>query len=118
MLKFTDVIFGRGAPGMVMQTQSAGTLLEGAKTLAPVIVNWRRTIHQTPELSFQERRTGTYIAEQLRKMGLKPTMEVGGTGVTAEIGTTGPTVGLRADMDALPIKEANKTDYVSSCEGV
>lgn len=84
------------------------------------LIAWRRTVHRHPELSFQEEKTAEFIAATLQKLGLDGQRRVGGGfGVVAEIkGSAGPTVGLRADMDALPIQEANDCDYASERPGI
>lgn len=82
----------------------------------------RRHIHANPELSFHEEKTAAYVTEALRKLGLDPRQGVGGNGVVAMIqgekGASEKVVALRADMDALPIKEANEVPYCSKNEGV
>lgn len=81
----------------------------------------RHHLHQNPELSFNEHRTARFVADQLIALGLKPTEGVAGTGVVALIEGKNPTsrvVGLRADMDALPIQEANEVPYRSQVPGV
>ena len=83
------------------------------------IINWRRDFHQYPELAFKEHRTGEVIIKELRSMGLDPKENVGKTGVTADLKFgDGPVIGLRADMDALPIKETSGLDFSSKNEGV
>ena len=78
----------------------------------------RRHLHAHPELSFEEYRTQAYVASRLTAIGI-PYREVAGTGLIAEItGGAGPTVALRADMDALPIQEANEVSYRSTVAGV
>ena len=80
---------------------------------------WRRHIHQNPELSGLETQTAAFIAEKLQSFGLTPKLWAGGTGVTAEIANgVGPTVVLRADIDALPIVEATGVDFASCNPGV
>jgi amidohydrolase len=73
----------------------------------PEVVTWRRDFHQHPELSNREFRTAKVVAEQLRRMGLEVKTGVAHTGVVAILkgGRPGPTVALRADMDALPVTE-------------
>ena len=73
----------------------------------PQVLEHRHHIHQHPELTGQEKETAAYIAETLRSMGLKPVEGVGGYGVVALIEGRGPgkCVGLRADIDALPLTE-------------
>src|SRR5215203_3796553 len=71
-------------------------------------------IHANPELSMQERRTAGLSAGRLRDAGYAVTEGVGGTGVVGLLANgDGPTVMLRADMDALPIREATGLDYAS-----
>lgn len=80
----------------------------------------RRHLHAHPELSFEEYDTQRYIGEQLTLLGI-PFGAAAGTGVVAEIageGGAGPTIALRADIDALPITEANEVDYQSQNIGV
>lgn len=73
----------------------------------PKVVAWRRDIHEHPELSFQETRTAALVAAHLRSLGMEVQTEVGRTGVVGILkgGRPGPTVALRADMDALPVTE-------------
>lgn len=80
----------------------------------------RRHIHTRPELSFQEHETARFIAERLRAYGITPQEGIAGTGVTACIEgyASGKVTALRADIDALPIKEANQTEYASKNAGV
>ena len=80
----------------------------------------RRDFHQHPELAFNEFRTAGIVAEQLTQLGLEVQTGIGKTGVVAvlEGDTDGPTMLVRADMDALPIQEENDTDYASQNPGV
>ncbi len=81
----------------------------------------RRHLHQNPELSFEEFRTAAFVAQQLRDLGLSPQEGVANTGVVVLIEGRNPdsrVVGLRADMDALPIVEANDIAYKSTVHGV
>lgn len=91
-----------------------------ARSIAPEIIELRRHIHQHPELSYQEFQTSALVAERLREMGLQPTA-MATTGVVAEIRgqeAERKTIALRADMDALPIQEANEVPYKSIYPGV
>ena len=89
------------------------------KDIEKMIIDWRRDFHQFPELSFQEHRTGDVIADELRSMGLEPKVKVGKTGVTADLKFgNGPMIGLRADMDALPIQETSGLPFSSQNDGV
>ena len=89
------------------------------KEIEKMIIDWRRDFHQFPELSFQEHRTGDVIADELRSMGLEPKVKVGKTGDTADLKFgNGPVIGLRADMDALPIQETSGLPFSSQNDGV
>ena len=77
----------------------------------------RRELHQYPELGFQETRTKARVAEILRDIGLEVHEDVGVVGVL-RAGTGNRAIGLRADMDALPIHEKSTHDYVSRHEGI
>ncbi len=87
--------------------------------LAPRMTDWRRRIHAWPELGFEEERTSALVADALRALGLEVHTGLGGTGVVALVdsGVPGPSVGLRADMDALPMQEQNDVAYRSQRDG-
>ena len=76
----------------------------------------RRHLHAHPELSFEEFETARFVAERLRNLGLSPQEGIAGTGVVVTIeGTKAPSsrvIGLRADMDALPILEQNEVHAI------
>ncbi|WP_079212901.1 M20 aminoacylase family protein [Brucella pituitosa] len=80
----------------------------------------RRDIHTHPELAFKETRTSALVAAYLKQWGYDVTTGVGGSGVvgTLKRGNSNKTIGIRADMDALPITEATGLDYASSNSGV
>ena len=83
------------------------------------IYSYRRDFHQYPELSFQEYRTAETISKHLESFGIEHRTGVGKTGVVGEIVFgDGPTIALRADMDALPIQEVGDLKYKSKNEGV
>ncbi len=79
------------------------------------LIEWRRHLHQHPELGNQELETARFVAEHLRSFGLEPRTGVARTGVVAVIegGRPGPVVALRADMDALPVAEAVELPFAS-----
>lgn len=83
------------------------------------MIEWRRDIHQHPELSGQEHRTARLVADHLRRLGLEVTTGVGGTGVLGVLkgGQPGKVVALRADMDALPVQEMAKVPFASKAKG-
>jgi len=93
-------------------------MLERARTLQDQIVAWRREVHKHPELGFQEHRTARLVADTLRAMGLRVETGLGKTGVVGHLGKGRPAVGIRADMDALPLQEANDVPYASQTPGV
>lgn len=94
--------------------------LASAKALESWLIERRRDFHRHPELGFQEIRTAGIVSQELNALGLEVRTGVARTGVVGllEGHGPGPTVLLRFDMDALPIHEANQTDYVSSAPGV
>ncbi|MCP4440400.1 MAG: amidohydrolase [Aureispira sp.] len=91
-----------------------------ANEFYPVAVGIRRHLHQYPELSFEEYETSKFIAKKLEEWGISFSI-IGKTGLTGTIEGQNPTskiVALRADIDALPILEANEVEYKSKNEGV
>lgn len=91
-----------------------------AKALAQDVVEIRRYLHANPELSFQEYNTSRFIEEKLTSFGI-PFSKIAGTGLVALIKGKNPDkkiIALRADIDALPINEANDVPYKSTVEGV
>ncbi len=89
-----------------------------AQSFAAQLIAWRREIHMHPELGFQEQRTARLVAESLTEMGIEVQAGVGKTGVVGYLGEGGPVIGIRGDMDALPIQEANDVPYRSQTPGV
>jgi amidohydrolase len=85
----------------------------------PQVVEWRRWFHQNPELGNREFKTSARIAEELEKMGLEPQTGIAHTGIVAVIegGKPGPMVALRADIDALPVKEQTGLPFASQAKG-
>ncbi|MCD6439161.1 MAG: amidohydrolase [Halomonas sp.] len=80
----------------------------------------RHRLHQQPELKFQENNTAALVAERLRALGYRVTEGIATTGVMAELATgrEGPVIAFRADMDALPIEEANTFEHRSQRQGL
>lgn len=92
-----------------------------AKELLPEIISIRRHLHENPELSFEEKETAKYICSILQRENIEFKSGIAGTGIVATIkgnNSESKTIALRADMDALPIKEENKKDYCSKNIGV
>ncbi len=83
--------------------------------IMPQVVEWRRHLHQYPELSNREFKTAKYVEDNLRKLGLEIKTGVAKTGVIAILkgAQPGPTIGLRADMDALPVSERVNIPFAS-----
>jgi len=86
-----------------------------ARGLEPRVIEWRRDLHQHPELSNREFRTGALVGDHLEALGLEVRREVAHTGVVGVLrgGRPGPVVALRADMDALPVTEATGLPFAS-----
>ena len=95
-------------------------LRRDAEALEQTLVSDRRHLHQNPELSFEEVQTSAFVQERLRDLNIPFTAGIGGYGVVANLQghRPGPVVALRADMDALPIQEANDVPYASIVPGV
>jgi amidohydrolase len=91
-----------------------------AHSLQPKLIELRRALHQYPELSNREFRTAARVAQELKRLGLSVQENIAHTGVVGllEGAHPGPTVAVRADMDALPIQELNDIPYKSRHEGV
>ncbi len=89
--------------------------LKQAKNINLKVVEWRRHLHENPELSNREFETAKYITKHLKSLGLDVQTEVAHTGVVATLvgGKPGPVVALRADMDALPVKERTPVPFAS-----
>ncbi len=100
---------------MDVPSDSAHSILAGLPALLPALEATYRDIHSHPELSMEERRTAQIAAKHLNDNGYEVTSGVGQTGVVGLLRNgDGPTVLLRADMDALPIREATGLDYAST----
>lgn len=93
-------------------------MLEQARAIHEQLIAWRRDIHAHPELSFQETRTARLVTDTLESFGIEAQTGVAKTGVVGYLGEGGPIIGIRADMDALPILEKHETEYISQNLGV
>lgn len=92
-----------------------------AAEIHPEVISLRRRIHANPELSYEEKETSAFVKNFLRAEGITEISEAADTGVVALIHGgkgSGKTIALRADMDALPIQEANEVEYRSTRAGV
>jgi amidohydrolase len=97
------------------QTTLQNQIDNKAKAISAKLIEWRRHIHQNPELGNREFKTMEYIAAHLKSLGLEVTTGVAKTGVVAILkgGKPGPVIALRADIDALPVKERVDVPYKS-----
>jgi amidohydrolase len=104
---------------MSSETLTKSEVLEKAFQLREQIKAWRRDFHQHPELGFEEVRTSKIVAEHLESLGIEVERNIGKTGVVGVIRgkSEGPTIALRADMDALPIEDRKTVDYKSKVPG-
>ena len=96
------------------------TILKETSAYLDDLKTWRRHIHKHPELSFDEHRTSAYVVQCLADMGIKGHVDAMEPGVVAEVDGAGPgpTVALRADLDALPIAEETGLEFASKVTGV
>jgi amidohydrolase len=94
-------------------------VVDKIQSLVGDMTAWRRDIHAHPELGFEENRTSDLVAQKLAAFGVEVHRGIGKTGVVGVLkcGSGNKTVGLRADMDALPIEEANSFEYRSRNKG-
>jgi amidohydrolase len=104
------------ATPLIAQTDYAAA----ASALEAEVIQWRHHIHQHPELSNREYETAKYVAAHLREIGLEVETGVAHTGVVGVLrgGQPGPVVALRADMDALPVKERADVPFASTTTGM
>lgn len=86
-----------------------------AMKIMPKVIEWRRHVHQYPELGNREFKTAKYVEEHLRRLGMEVRTGIAHTGVVGILkgGQPGPVIGLRADMDALPVTERNDLPFRS-----
>ncbi len=105
---------------ILTDTQRSATVERGLATFIDEIVAIRRDLHQHPELAFQEKRTSGLVADLLTGWGYEVDNAIAGTGIVATLrrGRGERAIGLRADMDALPIEEATGLAYGSRHKGV
>src|SRR3954451_25422245 len=100
--------------GSLASESAVSAVLSGLETSRPWREELYRDLHQHPELSHQEVRTAGLVADRLRAAGFEVHEQVGGTGVVGVLRNgDGPAVLLRADMDALPVREATGLPYAS-----
>jgi carboxypeptidase Ss1 len=99
---------------------ASDSLLRDVKEYEDEIISIRRRIHEDPELSYQEFKTAKFVEDKLRSLGVTVRSHVGGTGVVGILkgATRGKVVALRADMDALPVKENVDLPFKSKNDGI
>jgi amidohydrolase len=109
------VLASGGVAGETSKANLASEIDRRAAAVEKRVVDWRRDIHQHPELSNREFRTSRLVAEHLEELGLEVRRGIAHTGVVGVLrgGRPGPTVALRADMDALPVTEAVELPFAS-----
>lgn len=119
-LLFFTILFISGSLTAAAQSDLSDELHEQinqqAEEIFEQVVEWRRYFHENPELSNREDETAAYIADYLKKLGMEVETGVAHTGVVAVLkgGKPGPVVGLRADIDALPVKERTDVPFKST----
>src|SRR6266446_6170974 len=104
------LLAGAGAPSLDGRVDAA------VQRCAPEAIEIRHRVHQNPELGNRERKTADLVAERLRALGLQPRTGIAHTGVVAVLkgGKPGPSVAVRADMDALPVTEDTSLPFKST----
>ncbi|MCO5786478.1 amidohydrolase [Pseudomonas sp. G11-1] len=114
------LLFSLGAYAQTPVTDLEQQIRKDIASIESQLIEWRRDIHQHPELGEQETRTARLVAEHLKKLGLEVQTEVGRTGVVGILkgAKPGRTVALRADMDALPVKEPAGLPFASQATGI
>ena len=112
---FVVLLIGAWSPAEA-QSDTAAAIDRSTQEVLPQVVTWRRDFHQHPELGMQEVRTSKIIADHLRGLGMEVQTGVAGTGVVGILkgGKPGKVVGLRADMDALPVVEQVDVPFKST----
>ena len=110
---------------MVSTIPNSNSLIESQlrpeiRKMQPLLVEWRRHLHQRPELGFKEHLTAKFIAQKLQEWGIEHQTGIANTGIVATINSNKPgrVLGIRADLDALPIQELNDIPYRSIHNGV
>lgn len=106
---------------MAVDTHPLAQRIEAlARTQHPRVVGWRRTMHRQPELSFQERETVRFLLAELAQVDCLEIERPTDTSIVARLrgGRPGPTLAIRADIDALPIQDGKHCDYRSQVPGV
>src|SRR5690606_8878724 len=116
MLRSAATLLALALVPALSPAQASPDIDAAAQAVRAKVVEWRRDLHQHPELGNEEVRTARVVADHLRALGLEPRTGIGPTGVTAVLkgGRPGPRIALRADMDALPVTEATGLPFAST----
>ncbi len=106
--------------GLTKQILEKKNIRHEILALQTQLTNWRRQLHQYPELAFKELLTADFILSKLQEWGIEYQSNIAKTGIVAIIKSEnpGPVLGIRADMDALPIQEENEVSYCSRHPGI
>ncbi|GIU80988.1 MAG: amidohydrolase [Acidobacteria bacterium] len=109
------VLFLMVLKGSVFAIDLTEEINAATEKVMPKVIKWRRHIHQYPELSNREFKTAKYVEDHLRNLGLEVRTGIAKTGVVGILrgSQPGPVIGLRADMDALPVKERVDLPFAS-----
>jgi amidohydrolase len=102
---------------LFLKAQTTNVMIsKNVKDVMPKVIEWRRHFHQNPELSTREYKTSAFVADYLKSLGLEVKYPFAKTGIVAILkgGKPGPTIALRADMDALPITERTDVPFKST----
>jgi amidohydrolase len=115
MIKTTVLLFFILCTTVIIAQDISKTIDAKAVAIQTKLVEWRRHLHQNPELGNREFKTAAYIVNHLKSLGLEIQTNVAKTGVVAILkgGKPGPCIALRADMDALPVRERVNIPYAS-----
>lgn len=115
MIRFLPIFLCMCCASVYAQTPSVSEINTACERILPKVIEWRRHLHQHPELSNREVKTAAFIEVQLRRLGLEVRTQVAKTGVVGILRgqQPGPVIGLRADMDALPVRERVKLAFAS-----
>ncbi len=108
------------APSLTATSVKQCQLRPAVENLQPRLIEWRRHLHQRPELGFQEQLTAEFVSQKLQEWGIEHQTGIAKTGIVATIdsGKPGRVLAIRADMDALPIQEENEVPYRSLHNGI
>lgn len=120
MRSLYSIVLAGSLLGVATASMAGSGLEKRIDSVEKDVIAWRRHFHEHPELSNREFETSKYIVEQLKAIGLKPVTGLAHTGVVAflEGGKKGPTVALRADMDALPVTEQTGLPFASKAKTI